>query len=105
VLSGTVRSIGFSAYNSAAFADVEPERMTQANTLMSTIELGAGLGVAVGALLVRLGGPIGEAIGLGQGAAEPFRIAFVLLALLLTVPAIEALLLSRTAGHRVTGRS
>ena len=105
VLSGTVRSIGFSAYNSAAFADVEPERMTQANTLMSTIqELGAGLGVAVGALLVRLGGPIGEAIGLGQGAAEPFRIAFVLLALLLTVPAIEALLLSRTAGHRVTGR-
>ena len=42
-LSGTVRSIGFSAYNSAAFADVEPERMTKANALMSTLQqLGAG---------------------------------------------------------------
>jgi len=79
--------------------------MTPANTLMSTIqELGAGLGVAVGALLVRLGGPLGNAIGLGDGAAAPFRIAFALLALLLAFPAIEALLLSRTAGRQVTGR-
>ena len=32
--------------------------MTPANTLMSTVqELGAGLGIAVGALLVRLGEP------------------------------------------------
>jgi EmrB/QacA subfamily drug resistance transporter len=104
-LSGTVRSIGFSAYNSAAFADVEPERMTTANTLMSTLqELGAGLGVAVGALLVRVGGPVAEATGLGSGADEAFRIAFLLLAAVLTVPAIEALRLSRTAGSAVTGR-
>jgi EmrB/QacA subfamily drug resistance transporter len=105
-LSGIARSIGFSAYNSAAFADVEPGRMTQANTLMSAVqELGAGLGVAVGALLVRLGGPVAEATGLGNGADEPFRIAFLLLAVLLTVPAAEALLLPRTAGHTVTGRT
>jgi len=104
-LSGTVRSIGFSAYNSAAFADVEPERMTTANTLMSTLqELGAGLGVAVGALLVRVGGPVAEATGLGSGADEAFRVAFLLLAAVLTVPAIEALRLSRTAGSAVTGR-
>jgi predicted MFS family arabinose efflux permease len=58
-LSGTVRSIGFSACNSSAFAGVEPERMTKANALMLTLqELGAGLGVAVGALLVRVGGPL-----------------------------------------------
>jgi EmrB/QacA subfamily drug resistance transporter len=105
-LSGTVRSIGFSAYNSSAFADVEPERMTKANTLMSTLqELGAGLGVAVGALLVRVGGPVADATGLGSGADSPFRVAFVLLAVLLTVPAVEALRLSRTAGSAVTGRS
>jgi MFS family permease len=104
-LSGTVRSIGFSAYNSVAFADVEPERMTTANTLMSTLqELGAGLGVAVGALLVRVGGPVAEATGLGSGADEAFRVAFLLLAAVLTVPAIEALRLSRTAGSAVTGR-
>jgi MFS family permease len=105
-LSGTVRSIGFSAYNSSAFADVEPERMTKANALMSALqELGAGLGVAVGALLVRVGGPAAEAVGLGNGADEAFRVAFVCLAALLAVPAIEALRLSRTAGSAVTGRA
>jgi MFS family permease len=103
--SGIVRSIGFSAYNSAAFADVEPGRMTSANTLMSTIqELSAGLGVAVGALLVELAGPIARGAGLGAGADEPFRVAFVVLAVFLVVPAIEAVLLPRTAGAAVTGR-
>jgi EmrB/QacA subfamily drug resistance transporter len=105
-LSGVARSIGFSAFNTAAFADVEPERMTHANTLMSTVqELGAGLGVAVGALLVRLGDPVADATGLGNGADEPFRVAFVLLAGLLVLPAVETLRLPRTAASAVTGRS
>jgi Na+/melibiose symporter-like transporter len=78
VLSGTFRSIGFTAYNSVAFADVHPEQMTHANTLMSTVqELGAGLGVAIGALLVSLGGSLTGSLGLGTGADEPFRVAFV----------------------------
>ncbi|MFC4946276.1 MFS transporter [Pseudonocardia sp. GCM10023141] len=106
LLSGVFRSIGFTAFNSIAFADVEPERMTHANTLMSTLqELGAGLGVAVGALLVGLGGPVAGAVGLGGGADQPFRVAFVLLAVILLVPAIEGLLLSRTAGDKVAGRT
>jgi EmrB/QacA subfamily drug resistance transporter len=101
-LSGIFRSIGFTAYNSVAFADVEPARMTHANTLMSTLqELGAGLGVAVGALLVR----VGQVVGPFQGAAGPFRVAFVLLAVLLAAPAIEGLRMSRTAGDAVTGRA
>ncbi len=104
--SGIFRSVGFTTYNSAAFADVEPARMTGANTLMSTLqELGAGLGVAVGALLVRLGDPVAGAVGLGSGADAPFRVAFVLLAVILIGPLIEGLLLSRTAGNTVTGRA
>jgi hypothetical protein len=80
--------------------------MTKANAPMSTLqELGNGLGVAVGALLVRVGGPVADATGLGDGADEAFRVAFVLLAVLLTVPAVEALRLLRTAGSAVTGRS
>jgi EmrB/QacA subfamily drug resistance transporter len=103
--SGVARSIGFTAYNSVAFADVPAERMTSANTLFSTLqELGAGLGVAVGALLVRLGAPVAEATGLGDGADQPFRVALVLLAVLLLVPLAEALRLPRTAGSVVTGR-
>jgi EmrB/QacA subfamily drug resistance transporter len=106
VASGVFRSVGFTTYNSVAFADVEPARMTHATTLNSTLqELGAGVGVAVGALLVRLGGPVGQVIGLGDGADQAFRVAFVLLAVLLLAPFIEGLLLDTTAGNAVTGRT
>jgi EmrB/QacA subfamily drug resistance transporter len=102
VLSGTFRSVGFTAYNTVAFADVPPDRMTSANTLMSAVqELGAGLGVAVAALLVQLGGSV-TLFG-GDGAA--FRFAFVILAILLAAPALEAIALPATAGNVVTGRA
>ena len=99
-LSGVFRSIGFTTYNTVAFADVPPARMTSANTLMSTIqELGAGLGVALGALLVRLGATFTD------GAEPRFRVAFLALAILLVIPAVEALRLPSTAGNVVAGRS
>jgi MFS family permease len=104
--SGAFRSIGFTAYNTSAFADIEPGRMNSANTLMSTLqELGAGLGVAAGALLVRLGGSVGNGSVLGEGTAAPFRFAFGALAVLLALPLVEAVLLPRTAGDAVTGRA
>jgi EmrB/QacA subfamily drug resistance transporter len=105
VLSGIMRSVGFTAYNTVAFADIPAEGMTSANTLMSAVqELGAGLGVAVGALLVRLGDPVGGVLGLGHGAAAPFRVAFVLLAIILAGSAADAFTLPRTAGNMVAGR-
>lgn len=98
-LSGIFRSVGFTTYNTVAFADVPQPRMTSANTLMSTLqELGGGLGVAAGALLVRLG------VGVGENGEDAYRLAFVLLAVLLLVPAVEAVLLPRTAGNVVAGR-
>jgi EmrB/QacA subfamily drug resistance transporter len=104
LVSGVARSVGFTAYNSVAFADVPAGRMSSANTLFSTLqELGGGLGVAVGALLVRLGGPVSGALGLGDGAA-PFRVAFALLAVILMIPIVEALRLPRGAGAALTGR-
>jgi hypothetical protein len=104
--SGVARSVGFTAYNTVAFADVPGERMTPANTLLSTLqELGGGLGVAVGALLVRLGDPLAAATGLGSGAGAPFRVAFVLLAVLLLGPLLGAVRLPRAAGAVVTGRA
>ena len=101
-VSGVARSTGFTAYNSVAFADVDEPDMNHASTLQSTFqELGVGLGVAIGALLVRFG----DASALVAGAAGPFRVAFAGLALLLVVPAIEGVRLPRTAGDAVTGRS
>jgi EmrB/QacA subfamily drug resistance transporter len=103
--SGVFRSVGFTTYNTVAFADVPTEQMTSANTLMSTVqELGAGLGVAAGALLVRLGSAA-EPAGLGHDADVPYRLAFVALAVLLAAPAVEAAMLPRTAGNVVTGRA
>lgn len=104
-LSGIFRSVGFSAYNSVAFADVEPEKMTDASTLLATFqELGGGLGVAVGALLLRLGEPVSEALGLPSSPASAYRVAFVLLAVLMIAPGIEATTMSRSAGSQVNGR-
>ena len=45
-----------------------------------------GLGVAVGALLLRLGEPVAAAAGLPDDATSPYRVAFVLLAALLLLP-------------------
>ncbi len=104
-VSGVFRSVGFSAYNSVAFSDVPPDRMTHANTLHATLqELGAGLGIAVGALLVRLGDPVGQALGLADDPGTPYRVAFVLLAVIMLVPLAEALLMPASAGGAVTGR-
>jgi MFS family permease len=100
VLSGIFRSTGFTTYNTVAFADVPTRRMTGANTLMSTVqELGGGLGVAVGALLVRLGA------GVGADGIAAYRFAFVVLAVLLAGPAVEAFRLPRSAGNVVAGRA
>ena len=105
-VSGAFRSIGFSAYNSVAFADVDPGRMTPANTLMTTLqELGAGVGIAVGALLLRLGDPLAAAVHLPDDTTGPYRVAFVLLAVVLLVPLWQALRLPGSAGAAVTGRS
>ncbi|MEU2349269.1 MFS transporter [Modestobacter sp. NPDC049651] len=96
--SGVARSIGFTAYNTVAFADVGPDRLTSANTLFSTLqELGGGLGVALGALLVRAGGLVGE-------GGDAYRVAFAALAAVLLVPVVAAARLPRTAGAAVTGR-
>ncbi|MBV9920455.1 MAG: hypothetical protein JOY78_06330 [Pseudonocardia sp.] len=106
VASGVFRSVGFTAYNSVAFADVDHDDMTHASTLNSTLqELGAGIGVAVAALFVRLGDRLGGAVGLAAAATPgtPYRIAFVLLAVLLLPPLIEGALLDRAAGDTVTG--
>jgi EmrB/QacA subfamily drug resistance transporter len=97
LFSGVFRSIGFTTYNTMAFADVPPERLTGANTLMSTVqEVGSGLGVALGALLVRVGGSVSDL---------PFRFALVTLAVLLVVPALEAVRLPRSAGNEIAGRT
>ncbi|MGE0217104.1 MFS transporter [Mycolicibacterium sp.] len=90
-VSGALRSIGFTAYNSLAFADVDGADLTHANTLNAAVqELAGGLGIAVAALLVTV---------LGS-----YPLAFVALGGLLTLTLVETLRLPGSAGAHVSGR-
>ncbi|EME67254.1 drug resistance efflux protein [Rhodococcus ruber BKS 20-38] len=101
-VSGALRSVGFTAYNSLAFADVDADLLTDANTLHATLqELAAGVGVAVAALAVTVCGIAVHAHGLPADAE--YSLAFVVLAVLLTPTVIESARMSQTLGTSVTG--
>jgi EmrB/QacA subfamily drug resistance transporter len=88
--SGALRSIGFTAYNSLAFSDVDGDDLTHGNTLNASVqELGAGLGIAVAALLLSL--------------LSSYPYAYLVLGALLAVTLIESLRLPRDAGSHVSG--
>lgn len=94
VVSGAARSVGFTAYNTIAFADVEQADMTPANTLSSTLQqVAAGFGVAVAAVAIRAAA--------GLGGSGPYHVAFWVVAALLAVACLEGVLMSRTAGETV----
>ncbi|WNG90427.1 MFS transporter [Mycobacterium sp. ITM-2016-00317] len=89
-VSGALRSIGFTAYNSLAFADVDGDELTHANTLNATVqEVAAGLGIAVAALLLTV--------------LTSFSWAFVALGVLLALTLVETLRLPGDAGRHVSG--
>ncbi|MDQ0540828.1 EmrB/QacA subfamily drug resistance transporter [Curtobacterium flaccumfaciens] len=94
VVSGAARSVGFTAYNTIAFADVEQADMTPANTLSSTLQqTAAGFGVAVAAVVIRAAS--------GLGGDGPYTVAFWVIAALLVVACVEGILMSRSAGDTV----
>ena len=102
VLSGIFRSIGFSAYNSLQFADIDPPHMSDANTLASTLQqVAAALGIALAAAVVRLADGYLEPSVL---PVWPYRVAFLVLAGLMVWPLVGALQLHRRAGDEVAGR-
>jgi len=101
VISGAARSVGFTAYNTIMYADLDQRQMTAANTLSSTLQqLAGGLGVAVGALGLQIGALIGW---FGAAATTPYRITFVFLAVLTLTSAGEALRMGGDAGHQLRG--
>jgi EmrB/QacA subfamily drug resistance transporter len=104
--TGIARSVGFTAYNTIVFADVEPEEMNNANTVTSTLQqLTLGLGVTVGALALYAGPPIDRLLAVPATGRAPFVAAFVLVAALPFLAVIESASLDRQAGAAVTGPS
>jgi EmrB/QacA subfamily drug resistance transporter len=99
-LCGLTRSLQFTALNTLAFADVPQPQMTGANTLFSAaIQLSTGLGIAFGAVALRLGEWATAASAMD--AAVPFRFAFLAIACLSALGVLDALSLQPTAGAHV----
>ncbi len=99
---GMTRSMHFTALNTIAFADIPQPQMTAANTLFSTVfQLAMGLGIALGAVAIRLGGWAAPHLGLAQLPAASFRLAFLVVALTALFGLIDSWHLARNAGDHV----
>ena len=100
LVSGVFRSVGFSSYNSLQFADVPADDMAGANTLSATIQqLASGLGIAVGALLLRLGEHLPP-----NPPAAAYTWAFGGLAVIMVLPLLQAWRLPPTCGDALRRR-
>jgi len=89
-VSGALRSIGFTAYNSLAFSEVDGDDLTHANTLNASVqELAAGLGIAIAALLLSV--------------LTSYPMTYLVLGAVMAVTIIETLRLPGDAGSHVSG--
>lgn len=101
-LGGVTRSMQFTALNTIAFVDMPQAQMATANTLFSTaFQLALGLGIALGALAVRLGGWLAPRIGWQHVPAAEYRLAFVCIAVVSVCGLIDAWQLPATAGDAI----
>ena len=100
VCSGAFRSIGFSAYASVQYADIAPAQLASANSVSATlVQLAAGAGIAVGALLIRI---FDGVAAFPADHAGPFRGAFLTMAVLMLISTADSLSLHRQAGAEVS---
>jgi MFS family permease len=96
---GVARSVALTGYSTLAFAEVPEEQMRDANVLqVTTMQLCAGLGAAVGAVALRIGGAFDVSLD------HAFSIAFLILAGICLLPAAMALRLDRAAGDVLRSR-
>ncbi len=95
-VSGASRSLQFTALNALAFADVPQPWMAPANTWFSVaFQLSIGLGVAVGAVALRLAS---AADGITVPGLVEFHLAFAAVALCMACTALAGLRLAANAG-------
>jgi EmrB/QacA subfamily drug resistance transporter len=100
-VSGMLRSIGFSAYNTVAFADIDATQLGDANALHAAVqELGNAFGVALASVAIAMVGS--GAAGLPAGA---YSVVFLVLAVVMVVCGVGAARLpSRVGAHALDGK-
>jgi EmrB/QacA subfamily drug resistance transporter len=102
-LHGAFRSMQFTCMTTLAYSEVPSERMSRANGFLSAVmQLSMGMGVAVGAITLRL-----VAHANGHSAALPqlrdFHIAILFMAVLVLGPVFDSLALPPDAGAMTSG--
>jgi EmrB/QacA subfamily drug resistance transporter len=102
-VGGLSRSMQFTALNTIGFADVPQARMSDASTLFSMFfQLSMGLGVALGALLLR--GAMAWHGNAGAAATADFQLAFLGAAVFAAFGVLDSLTLQRDAGAAVVAK-
>ncbi len=102
---GACRSMEFTCMTTLAYTEIPANRMSRANGFLSAImQLSMGLGVAVGAITLRL-----VAHSHGHSAATPqlrdFHVAIMVMAVLALGPVVDSLGLSPNAGVATSGHT
>ncbi|MBB5193674.1 EmrB/QacA subfamily drug resistance transporter [Silvimonas terrae] len=101
--TGLSRSMQFTGFSTFSFCDIPPERMSGASTLSSILtQMSAGLGVALGAVMLRAASVWFPAAGHGVSVTA-FRLAFLGMALISAAGLLDLLPLPRNAGAAVSG--
>ena len=100
---GACRSIQFTAMTTLAYTEIPPQRMSTANGFLSAVmQLSLGMGVATGAITLRV-----IAHANGHSALAPhlvdFHIAILLNAFLALLPVFDSIGLSPSAGAATSG--
>jgi EmrB/QacA subfamily drug resistance transporter len=100
---GACRSMQFTCMTTLAYTEIPPARMSRANGFLSAVmQLSMGMGVAVGAITLRL-----VAHAHGHSAAVPqlrdFHLAILFMSVLALGPVFDSLGLPRNAGATTSG--
>jgi MFS family permease len=101
LVGGVFRSLQFTAYNTIAYADIPPPRMSQATSLYSTLQqLSLTMGVTLGAAALAV---FGVLAGHPHPGLPEFSAAFLVVAVVMLPAAWLALRLPRSAGEEMSG--
>jgi hypothetical protein len=101
MIGGVFRSLQFTAYNTIAYADIPPPRMSQATSLYSTLQqLSLTIGVTLGAAALAV---FGVLAGRAHPALPEFSAAFLVVAAVMLPAGWLALRLPRSAGEEMSG--
>jgi len=102
-LHGLSRSMQFTSLATLAFVDIPKPLMSSATSFISVVtQMGMGMGVAVGAVALRLSAWI-HSEQTGVPTLTDFHVAFALVSMIAVIAVIDCFGLERNAGTEVSG--